>query len=385
MTRREVLDAYYKVKSNKGAAGVDAQSLDEFERDLKKNLYRIWNRLSSGQLFPATGADSEDSEGIGRGENAGHSNRLGSDCANGREASVGTLGGAPVSSRLVRLSAGKVGVGRSGTSPAPVLDYDWVCDLDIQGFFDTIDHDLMMKAVRKHARETWICLYIERWLNAPAQDVAGHVTPRDRGTPQGGVISPLLANLFLHYAFDCWMVRHWRHLPFERYADDVHCRSKREADLVRRTFAARLRECGLTLHPEKTHVVYCKDSNRWESHPHEKFDLLGFTFRPRKATTRRGGLFCSFSPAISSKAAQRIRDEIRRWQLHRRTEQSLGALAQVMNPKLRGWFQYSDGLCPRRSGPSNGISANRWSAGPVENTKRFAIIVRVRGSGCSAF
>lgn len=366
IARQEVLDAYYKVKSNKGAAGIDEQSIAEFERDLKRNLYRIWNRLSSGSYFPPPVRTVKIPKASG-GER--------------------TLGIPTVSDRIAQMVVkrrleplvdplfhpdsygyrpGKSALDAVGRARRRCWEYDWVCDLDIQGFFDTIDHDLLMKAVRKHAREKWTCLYIERWLKAPAQDEAGHVTPRDRGTPQGGVISPLLANLFLHYAFDSWMVRQWCHLPFERYADDiiVHCRSKREADVVRRTVAARLRECGLTLHPEKTHVVYCKDSNRRESHPHEQFDFLGFTFRPRKATTRRGGLFCSFSPAIAPKAAQRIRDEIRRWRLHRRTEQSLGALAQMMNPTLRGWFQYYGRFMPSALRPIEryvGQSLVRWA------------------------
>jgi RNA-directed DNA polymerase len=366
ITRREVLDAYYKVKSNKGAAGVDEQSITEFERDLKKNLYRIWNRLSSGSYFPPPVRT------VTIPKASGGTRTLGIPTVSDRIAQM------VVKRRLEPLveplfhpdsygyRPGKSALEAVGRARRRSWEYNWVCDLDIKGFFDSIDHDLMMKAVRKHTRETWVGLYIERWLKAPAQDEAGHVTPRDRGTPQGGVISPLLANLFLHYAFDCWMVRQWRHVPFERYADDiiVHCRSKREADLVQRTVAARLRECGLTLHPEKTRVVYCKDSNRRESHPHEKFDFLGFTFRPRKATTRRGGLFCSFSPAISPKAVMSIRDEIRCWRLHRRTAQSLGELAQLINPKLRGWFQYYGRFMPSALRPIErhvGQSLVRWA------------------------
>jgi RNA-directed DNA polymerase len=199
----------------------------------------------------------------------------------------------------------------------------------------------MMKAVRKHAQERWMELYIERWLKAPAQDEEGQLLQREKGTPQGGVISPLLANLFLHYAFDVWMRRNWTHLPLERYADDiiVHCRTEREANLVRVKIAARLKQCGLELHPEKTKIVYCKDANRRGNHLNEKFDFLGYTFRPRKADGRKG-VFCSFSPAISKKATEKIRDEIRGWKLHRCTEQSIGDLARKINPKLRGWFNY---------------------------------------------
>jgi RNA-directed DNA polymerase len=243
--------------------------------------------------------------------------------------------------------------------------YDWVCDLDIKGFFDNLDHGLMMKAVRKHAQERWMVLYIERWLKAPAQEEEGNLLQREKGTPQGGVISPLLANLFLHYAFDLWMGRNWHHLPFERYADDiiVHCRTEREANLVRVKIAARLKQCGLELHPEKTKVVYCKDANRRETHLHEKFDFLGFTFRPRKADGRKG-IFCSFIPAISKKAEQKIRDEIRGWKLHRCTGQSIGDLARKINPKLRGWFNYYGRFTPSALRPIErhvGQSLVRWA------------------------
>jgi RNA-directed DNA polymerase len=223
-----------------------------------------------------------------------------------------------------------------------------------------------MKAVRKHAKDKWIVLYIERWLKAPAQDEEGNLTARARGTPQGGVISPLLANLYLHYAFDLWMLKKWKHLPFERYADDiiVHCRGRGEANLVRAGVEKRLRECGLELHSEKTKLVYCKDSNRQENHPHEKFNFLGFTFRPRKATTRRGGLFCSFSPAISKDAVEKICDEIRSWKLHLRTAQSIAELALEINPKLRGWFNYYGRFYPSALRPIErhvGQSLVRWA------------------------
>ena len=366
IAKREVLDAYDRVKSNKGAAGVDGQSIAEFERDLKGNLYRIWNRLSSGSYFPPPVRTVKIPKATG-GERT-----LGIPTVSDRIAQMVVKRRLePVVEPLFHADSYGYRPGKSawdavGRARRRCWEYDWVCDLDIKGFFDTIDHDLMMKAVRKHARESWVCLYIERWLKAPAQDETGHVTPRDRGTPQGGVISPLLANVFLHYAFDCWMVRQWRHLPFERYADDiiVHGRSMAEAQRVRAGVERRLHECGLTLHPEKTRIVYCKDSNRQDHHPHESFDFLGFTFRPRKATTRRGGVFCSFSPAISSTARRRIGDEIRSWHLHRRTAQTLADLAQLINPKLRGWVQYYGRFMPSALRPIErhvGQSLVRWA------------------------
>ena len=206
----------------------------------------------------------------------------------------------------------------------------------------------MLKAVRKHTDCPWVLLYIERWLEAPVQMEDGSIVPRAAGTPQGGVVSPILANLFLHYAFDLWMGRNFPDIPFERYADDVicHCRSAEGAQALWSALEARFAACRLVLHPQKTKLVYCKDSNRQEGHPHEKFDFLGFTFQPRTATTRRGGLFCSFSPAISKAARKKIGDEIRSWKLHLRTAQSIAEIAQEINPKLRGWFNYYGRFTP---------------------------------------
>ena len=220
--------------------------------------------------------------------------------------------------------------------------FDWVIDLDIKGFFDNIDHELMMRAVRKHAKDKWVILYIERWLKAPAQDEEGSLVPREKGTPQGGVASPLLANLFLHYAFDVWMRKQYPHLPFERYADDaiVHCRTEAEAQEVRAAIAARLQECQLELHPEKTKIVYCKDDDRRGNYPNEKFDFLGYTFRPRRSKNRYGKFFINFSPAVSDKAGKAMRAEIRSWKLHLRSDKAIEDLSRMFNPIIRGWLQY---------------------------------------------
>lgn len=348
ISRWEVWDAYLKVKSNQGAAGLDRQSIEEFEKDLKNNLYRIWNRMSSGSYFPPPVLTVKIPKRKGGERTLGIptvSDRIAQMVVKNRLEAV-------VEPLFVSESYGyrpkKSALDAVAQARQMCWDYDWVCDLDIKGFFDNLDHDLMMRAVKKHAKDRWMELYIERWLKAPAQDEEGHLQKRDRGTPQGGVISPLLANLFLHYAFDLWMRRNWSHLPFERYADDiiVHCRTEREANLVRTTIAKRLKQCGLELHPEKTKVVYCKDSNRNGTHRNEKFDFLGYTFRPRKADGRKGKVFCSFSPAISKDAEQKIRDEIRSWKLHRRTSQSIADLARLINPKLRGWLNYYGRFMP---------------------------------------
>ncbi len=215
-------------------------------------------------------------------------------------------------------------------------------DLDVRGFFDNLDWELLMKAVKKHAQEPWVVLYIERWLKTPAQEEGGTLVERTSGTPQGGVISPLLANLFLHYAFDVWMARQYPRLPFERYADDaiVHCRTEREAEEVRKAIAERLQGCRLELHPEKTKIVYCKDEDRRGSYPNEKFDFLGYTFRPRISKNRWGKLFVNFSPAISNRAAKAIRDKIRGWRLQSYSSKSIEDLSRMFNPIVRGWLRY---------------------------------------------
>jgi RNA-directed DNA polymerase len=220
--------------------------------------------------------------------------------------------------------------------------YDWVLDLDIKGFFDNIPHELLMRAVRKHAPEKWVVLYVERWLKAPAQNEHRQLTTREKGTPQGGVASPLLANLFLHYGFDAWMARKNPSIPFERYADDaiVHCRTKKEAESLREAIILRMAECGLELNLQKTRIVYCQDADRRGTHEHEKFTFLGYEFRPRRARNHRGKYFVSFLPAISDKAAKAIREEIRGWKIQLRSDKSLEDLARMFNPILRGWMQY---------------------------------------------
>jgi RNA-directed DNA polymerase len=226
--------------------------------------------------------------------------------------------------------------------------YDWVVDLDIRGFFDNIDHSLMMHAVRKHTDCPWVLLYIERWLKAPAEGDDGTRLPRDPGTPQGGVASPLLANIFLHHAFDTWMAGELPGCPFERYADDIviHCRSHEEATRVKRAVEERLRRCKLEAHPEKTRIVYCRDSNRQQDQEHIRFDFLGYSFRPRLARNRRNELFTSFTPAISTKATKAIVAQVRGWNLHRMSGQELTDLARLFNRQIRGWVGYYGQYCP---------------------------------------
>jgi RNA-directed DNA polymerase len=229
-----------------------------------------------------------------------------------------------------------------GQARARCWRYDWVLDLDIRGFFDNLDQTLLMRAVKKHAKDRWLVLYTERWLKAPVQEEDGQLVPREKGTPQGGVASPLLANLFLHYAFDRWITVKYPHVPFERYADDVivHCKTEVEAQEVRAAIAARLRECGLELHPEKTKVVYCKDDLRKGTYPHEKFDFLDYTFQARRSKNRKGRFFINFSPAVSNRAAKAIRDTFRSWNLPKRSDKAIEDLSRMFNPIIRGWLRY---------------------------------------------
>jgi RNA-directed DNA polymerase len=219
---------------------------------------------------------------------------------------------------------------------------DWVLDLDLKSFFDSVPHDLVLKAVAHHTDERWVVLYVQRWLKAPLQRADGSLIERERGTPQGSAISPLLANIFLQYAFDAWMAREYPAVCFERYCDDVivHARSERHARDLRDAIASRLADCGLELNEHKTRIVYCKDADRSGSYEHESFDFLGYTFRPRLSKSRFGKHFLNFSPAVSGEAGKRMRREMRRWGLHRRSDKTLTDLARMFNPVLQGWINY---------------------------------------------
>ena len=342
IAKEEVWAAYKQVKANQGAAGVDGESIEAFEADLGNNLYQIWNRMCSGSYFPppVRRVDIPKSDGQTR--------PLGIPTVSDRIAQT-------VVKRYLESMVEPVfdhdSYGyRPGKSAHQALAvarqrcwrYDWVLDLDIKGFFDNLDWELLMRAVRWHTDCPWVLLYVERWLQAPVVMPEGTLVRRDTGTPQGSVVSPLLANLFLHYAFDRWMRQHHPDVPFERYADDVicHCRSEADAHELRNALEARFAECKLELHPQKTKVVYCKDSNRRANHPVQQFDFLGYTFRPRKAMNRRGRLFVSFAPAVSTEAAKAMRLRIRRWKLHLRTDLALEDLAAWIRPVVTGWIHY---------------------------------------------
>jgi RNA-directed DNA polymerase len=339
-----VWEAYQRVKANDGAAGVDGESIEEFERDLKGNLYKLWNRLSSGSYFPAPVRAVEIPKRHG-------------------QAGVRILGVPTVADRIaqtvVRLylepkvepvfhpdsygyRPGRSALQAVGVCRERCWRRDWVIDLDIRAFFDSVSHELVLRAVRRHTDEKWILLYVERWLKAPLQQEDGTLVQRDRGTPQGSSISPLLANLFLHYAFDVWMEKRFPNVRFERYCDDavVHCKTEKQAQFVRDAIARRLAQCGLELHPDKTRIVYCKDADRRATYANERFDFLGYTFRPRLSKGKAGKFFVSFSPAVSNDALKAMGRELWSWRLNLRSDKTLDDLARTVNTVVQGWINY---------------------------------------------
>ena len=375
ISKQVVWEAYCRVKANKGAAGVDEVSIERFEVDLKGNLFKLWNRMSSGCYFPPPVRMVEIPKSSGNG--------------------VRILGVPTVADRIAQtvvamyLEPGVEQVfhpdsygyrpGRSALDAVGVCRErcwrsNWVIDLDIQGFFDNLDHELVLKAVAHHTDQAWITLYVERWLKAPLQREDGSLVARDRGSPQGSAVSPLLANMFMHYAFDRWMAETFSAVRFERYCDDVvvHCRTEAEAQRVLQAIGARLAQCGgLQLHPDKTRIVYCKDGTRRGSYDHTAFTFLGYTFRSRLVRLATGKYFFGFNPAISAEAAKRVRAQIRCWRLHRRTGSTLRDLAREINPVVRGWINYYGRFYPSALYDSlNGINKYlvRWA---MQKYKRY--------------
>jgi group II intron reverse transcriptase/maturase len=340
--KRLVFEAWEKVRANGGAPGVDAVSIDRFADNERDNLFKLWNRMSSGSYFPGPVRAVEIPKDHGAG--------------------VRVLGVPNVADRVAQTAAAMLleeklepifhpdsygyRPGRSALDALAVARErcwakNWVLDVDVRAFFDSVPHDLLMKAVAHHTDERWVLLYIARWLKAPMAMPDGTLTPREKGTPQGSPISPLLANLFMHYAFDRWMDREHPGAPFERYADDVviHCDTEAQARNLWAALAERLRPLGLELHPEKTKLVYCKDTRRRGEAEHTSFEFLGYSFRGRLARGRRG-FFVSFSPAISAQARKAVGKKIRDWQRNRRSGTDLAGLAQAINAQVRGWFNY---------------------------------------------
>jgi RNA-directed DNA polymerase len=343
ISQQEVATAWRRVRAKGGVGGVDGESIKSFERKEEMNLYKLWNRMSSGSYHPKAVRRVEIPKGDGKTRPLGIPtilDRVAQEVVRARLEVV-------VEKFFHRDSYGyrpkKSAPEAVGTCRQRCWEYDWVLDVDIQKFFDTIDHELMMKAVKKHCPEKWMVLYIERWLKTPVQHPEGRVEQSQQGTPQGGVISPLLANLYLHYTFDAWMEREFPGVKFERYADDIviHCRSKEESEQIKQALAERLEECGLKLHPEKSKVVYCKDGTRKGMYATKKFTFLGYTFQERSAQNRKtGNIFSRFLPAVSVRKAREFRQELKDKRIFKMHQHSIDDLAKELNPRVRGWYGY---------------------------------------------
>jgi RNA-directed DNA polymerase len=342
ISKRLVWEAWKRIKTNGGAHGVDLVSIEAFETNLSNNLYKIWNRMSSGSYFPSPVRRVD----------------IPKDDGTTRPLGIPTVGDR-VAQMVVKMvlepeldpvfhpdSYGyrprKSAIQAVHQARQRCWKYAWVLDLDIKGFFDNIDHELLMKAVEKHTACPWTRLYIRRWLVAPVVHPNGDIEEKGKGTPQGGVISPLLANLYLHYALDVWMKRHYPSIPFERYADDVvcHCKTQRQAQFLLDALQKRLAECALELHPKKTKIVYCKENGRDQDYPLVAFDFLGFCFKPRRAMTKCRRVFTGFTPAISRKSLKRISTTIRNWKIQKWTGRDIEDIAKALNPVILGWFNY---------------------------------------------
>lgn len=337
------VQAHKLVKANAGAAGVDHESLDDFERNLKDNLYKLWNRMSSGSYFPPP------VKAVPIPKKSGGERILGVPTVADRIAQmvIKLIFEPNVESCFLPDSYGyrpnKSALDAVGIIRQRCWKYDWILEYDIRGLFDNLDHSLLMKAVRKHTDNKLVTLYIERWLKTPLQLIDGSLQEKTRGVMQGGVISPVLSNLFLHYVFDTWMKRNHPTIPWCRYADDglAHCNTEKEAQTLLAELTNRFKECGLELHPDKTKIVYCKDGNRRQNQPNKSFDFLGYEFRARGCKNNTTGeIFTGFVPAASKSAIKSMRAKIRESNMRNRTDVDLNEIARWFNPILQGWMNY---------------------------------------------
>jgi len=343
ITKRMIWEAYKKVRSNKGTAGIDEQTIEMYEERLTDNLYVLWNRMSSGSYFPPSVLEVEISKDDGR------KRKLGIPTVNDRiaqqvlknyleprleaEFMPQSYGYRPLKSAHQAVDQVRLNV----------REYRWVIDMDIASFFDKLSHELLMKAIERHVEEKWVKMYIKRWLESPIEDKDGNRYYRNgEGTPQGGVISPLLANLFLHYAFDKWICKTYPNLRFVRYADDVivHCQTQAESEAVLTAIKLRLAECRLQVNETKTKIVFCRKANRKAKFETVQFDFLGFSFQPRPASTKAGKMFLNYDCAISNKSRKKIAEVFRKSGFHRWTESNITRIAEEFNPKIRGWINY---------------------------------------------
>lgn len=348
ISKQVVMTAYKRVKANRGSAGIDGVNFEKFEEDLKGNLYKIWNRMSSGSYFPPPVKMVEIPK------KTGGIRKLGVPTIGDRVAQMVTkLYFEPYVEPIFHKDSygyrpGKSAIDAVGQARQRCWKFNYVIEFDIKGLFDNIDHELLKKAVRKHVKEPWIEIYVDRWLKAPFMDGNGIVTKRECGTPQGGVISPVLANLFLHYAFDVWIARSYPDAPFERYADDaiIHCNTEKEALEILTSLEKRLKECKLEIHPLKTKIVYCQDKDRTKEYPVTSFDFLGYTFQKRFIKDKLGRLQFNFLPAVSLKSGKAFRKKVKAMNLHHLSGSKIEMIAEAINPMVRGWLNYFKNYCP---------------------------------------
>ena len=342
ISKKAVKEAFERVKANKGADGIDRQTIEEFEEKLEDNLYKIWNRMSSGTYFP------KPVKAVEIPKKNGGTRTLGIPTVEDRVAQmVARMYFEPNVEKIFYEDSYGYRPNKSAIEAVGVLrkrcwEKDWVIDFDIKGLFDNIRHDYLMEMVKRHTKEQWIILYVERWLKTPFQMQDGSIVERTAGTPQGGVISPVLANLFMHYAFDEFMSKEFPNNPWVRYADDgvINCVSLKQAKYIIKALDKRFKTFGIELNLEKTKIVYCKDSGRKGDYENISFDFLGYTFKPRRAKNKQGKVFTGFLPAMSDKAQKAIRKEIRSWRLQLYTRKTIKEIAEKYNCKIRGWINY---------------------------------------------
>jgi len=342
ISKQLIWKSYQLVKANGGSAGIDQESIEGFERNLKDNLYRLWNRMSSRTYFPPA------VKAVAIPKKSGGERLLGIPTVSDRVAQTAAkMVLEQILEPIFDMNSYGYRPGKSAHDAIAVTrtrcwKYDYIVEFDIKGLFDNINHAMLMKALKKHCDCKWVLLYVKRWLEASLQHSDGTIIMRDKGTPQGGVISPILANLFLHYAFDVWVRKEMPTIPFCRYADDglLHCHSKKQAELVLERIAERFKQCGLEIHPDKSDIIHCKDKNRTGTFARISFDFLGYTFRPRRCVDKKGIVHPNFLPAISNASKKAINQEIRSWHIQLKNDHSLSELSHMFNAVIRGWFNY---------------------------------------------